>query len=101
MESDLYPTKMSAHGINCIIPKESARNELQRIIYDELVDGIVTSESQNNLSSILDELLTDGADGVVLACTELPLILGASDAPVPMLDSTRILARAALNYALR
>jgi aspartate racemase len=96
VESDVYPDKLAARGIDWRRPAQ--RDELQRIIMDELVHGIFRSVSP--LQRIINRLKEDGCDAVVLGCTELPLVLSDENSPLPTLDSTRLLARAALFRAL-
>lgn len=100
MESDIYPTKLAAHGIDYLIPGSAARQELNDIIFDELVYGKFTPQSKSSIEIIIETLRANGCDAVILGCTELPLIVSNSDSPLPALDSTRILARAALREAL-
>ncbi len=100
MESDVYPSRLKPHGIRWSIPGGEDREEINRIIFEELVYGRFLKDSRERLIEIIDEFRRMGCDAVVLGCTELPLIIGEDDSPLPILDSTRILARAALREAM-
>ncbi|MEL7467064.1 MAG: amino acid racemase [Pseudomonadota bacterium] len=100
MESDLYPTALSGSGVEALVPDEGDRAEIGRIIMDELVPGRVLAASTNRLIKSAHGLRDRGCDGVVLGCTELPLVLDDSNLGMPALDSTRLLARAALDHAV-
>jgi aspartate racemase len=99
VESEVYPQALAAEGLDWAIPEEADRAEVDRIILTELVLGRVTEESRERLEAIVRDMAGAGCDAVILGCTELPLILGEG-LPVPALDSTRLLARAALDHAL-
>lgn len=100
MEGNIYPDRLAARGIDHAIPPASDREELNRIIFDELVYGTFKPESRQHISGVIGELSKVGCDAVILGCTELPLIMEPQDSPLPTLDSTRILARAALTAAI-
>jgi aspartate racemase len=99
VRSDVYPKTLAAVGIECVRPGDEDREETSRIIMDELVRGQFRPESTAVLQSVVQHLAATGCDAVVLGCTELPLVLGDHNCPVPTLDSTRLLARAALRHA--
>lgn len=101
VESDVYPSTLAAHGIDYLRPTDHEREQINRIIMDELVRGIVRAESVATFQSVIDHLRSRGCDAVVLGCTEIPLIISDNNASLPTLDSTRLLARAALAEALR
>lgn len=102
MESEVYPSKLRLYGIECAIPKAWLRDVVNEIIFNELVYGVVKNASREKLFNIVKDMAQiDECDAVVLGCTELPLILDAEHSPIPVLDSTRILARAALKKALK
>ena len=100
VRSDVYPEKLAAAGIECVRPVERDREVTSRIIMDELVRGHFRPDSTAVLQSVVQHLAAADCDAVVLGCTELPLVLGEHNCPVPTLDSTRLLARAALRHAL-
>ncbi|APX73832.1 amino acid racemase [Achromobacter insolitus] len=101
VDSNVYPDKLGNRGLQWLRPSESDRDTLARIIMDELVYGIFKPESVALLQAVIERLRDAGCDAVVLGCTELPLVLNDGNAALPTLDSTRILARAALKRALR
>jgi len=100
VESDVYPEKLTARGIEYLRPSEPEREEINRIIMDELVYGTIRPESVAVFQRVIERLKTEGCDAVVLGCTEIPLIIDNSNSPLPTLDSTRLLARAALRRAV-
>jgi aspartate racemase len=100
MEGPVYPEKFSEKNLNYEIPTEEQRNKINKIIFDELVYGIIKKESKNYFLDVIAELKLKGCDSVVLGCTEIPLIVLPNESPLPTLDSTRILARSALRYAI-
>ena len=101
MESDVYPSKLEPRGIEWSVPDREDREEINRIIFDELIRGKFTQSSKKYLLGVIDKLGEMGCDAVILGCTELPLIISEESSPLPILDSTRILARAAIREALR
>lgn len=101
VDSPVYPDKLAAQGLECVRPSESDRDLLARIIMDELVYGDFRPASVALLQDVVTRLRDAGCDAVVLGCTELPLVLNDGNCALPTLDSTRILARAALRRALQ
>lgn len=99
VESDVYPEKLAARGIACVRPGQPEREELNRIIMDELVYGVVKPQSAAYIYGVIRRMKEEGCDAVVLGCTELPLIVNDAGSPLPALDSTRLLAREALRVA--
>lgn len=100
-DSDVYPQKLTARGIAFQRPSEVERDEINRIIMDELVCGVFKPEAVAYFQKVIASLKQQGCDAVVLGCTEIPLIIDDENSSLPTLDSTRILARAALRRALR
>jgi aspartate racemase len=100
MEGPVYPEKFEAHGISYEIPTVEQIIRINSIIFNQLVYGIIKEESKKYFLTVIDELKSRGCDSVVLGCTEIPLIVLPHESPLPTLDSTRLLARAALRYAL-
>lgn len=100
VDSAVYPDRLAARGIACVRPGEDERSEINRIIMEELVPGVVKADSVARFQSILGGLREQGCDAVILGCTEIPLIISDANSPLPTLDSTRLLARAALRRAL-
>jgi aspartate racemase len=99
VDSEVYPPRLAARGMQCVRPEPGARADLQRIIMDELVRSEFHAASTSRCVGIIEELKASGCDAVILGCTELPLILSDANSPLPTLDSTRLLARAALRHA--
>jgi len=101
MTADFYREKLAGHGIEMAVPGEKDRNLIDHIIFDELVAAEFTAESRTYFNGVISELATKhSCDAVVLGCTEIPLIVSAETSPLPVLDSTRLLARAALKTSL-
>jgi aspartate racemase len=98
--SDVYPDKLAARGIDWVRPDDDEREEVNRIIMDELVCSRFEPKSVAYLQRVIEGLKTRGCDAVVLGCTELPLVLDDGNSALPTLDSTRLLARAALRRAV-
>ena len=99
MEGPVYPTKLAARKIDHLVPDTNERQRINEMIFDELVNGRFTAESRRYFNEVIDRLKDQGCDAAVLACTEIPLLLTEDDSSLPTLDSTRILARAALRRA--
>lgn len=100
VESEVYPEKLTERGIAFERPGKSECEEINRIIFDELVCGTFHPASLSYLERVIEALKRLGCDAIVLGCTELPLLVNDSNSSLPTLDSTRLLVRAALNYAL-
>ncbi|MFL6577306.1 MAG: aspartate/glutamate racemase family protein [Povalibacter sp.] len=100
MESEVYPQKLSAAGLEYVRPTLEQRREISRIIMDELVLGVFTPRAIGYLQEVIGDLEEQGCDTIALACTEIPLIINDENSPLPTLDSTRLLARAALLRAV-
>jgi aspartate racemase len=100
VNSEVYPEKLAALGIGFLRPGEAEREKINAIIFDELVRGRQTPEALRYLQQVIDEFKAQGCDAVVLGCTEIPLLVNDAVSSLPTLDSTRILARAALRHAL-
>lgn len=98
--SEVYPDKLRARGMEYVRPTTAQREEIDRIIMDELVYGIFKPESVAYFQQVIERLKAEGCDAVALACTEIPLIIDDANSPLPTLDSTRLLARAALSRAV-
>ncbi len=99
VESEVYPEKLDALGLAHVRPGLAARMELNRIIMDELVAGELQSSSAVYFQQTIARLKSAGCDAVVLGCTEIPLLINERNSSLPILDSTRLLARAALRHA--
>jgi aspartate racemase len=101
VESEVYPEKLTARGIEYVRPNLAECEEINRIIMDELVYGVFKPEAVAYFQRVIERIKNEGCDAVVLGCTEIPLILNDSNSPLPTLDSTRLLARAALRRAVQ
>jgi aspartate racemase len=99
MEGPVYSSKLKVSGIDYRIPDAPQRQRINQIIYNELVYARILPQSLEYFQDIIRELAGEGCDGVALACTEIPLLISQAESPLPILDSTRILARAALRQA--
>lgn len=100
MEGTVYPEALDEFRIESKIPDEADREKINEIIFKELVNGVFPETSRLYLNEVAGKLKERGCDAVVLGCTEIPLIVRPDDTPLPTLDSTRLLARAALRRAL-
>lgn len=100
MEQDFYPDRLATFGIQVTVPTASDREIVHRIIYDELVLGIVREESRSAYRAIIERLVADGAQGVILGCTEIELLISDADSSVPVFPTTRIHVEAAVEAAL-
>ena len=100
VESEVYPEKLAARGLQFVRPSAEERAECNRIIMDELVCSVFAPKSIAYFQGVIDRLGTEGCDAVVLGCTEIPLIISDANSSLPTLDSTRLLARAALRRAI-
>ena len=100
VDSEVYPEKFLAQGLAYVRPSAAERDECSRIIMDELVCSIFKPESIAYCQQVIGRLKDQGCDAVVLGCTELPLIINDGNSALPTLDSTRLLARAALKRAV-
>jgi aspartate racemase len=100
MGGPVYPEALGRLGIEAVVPEESDFDTVDRIIFAELVDGIFREDSRQAYNGVIARLRDRGCDAVALVCTEIPLLVRADDCPLPTLDSTRLLARAALREAI-
>jgi aspartate racemase len=101
MELDFYRGRLEKeHGLKVLIPEEPGRTAVHDIIYRELAFGDVREESRRTYVAIIEELKRRGAQGVILGCTEIPLLIKAADSPVPVFDTTALHAAAAVEFAL-
>ena len=96
----VYPTTLQKFDIAFQIPEKDDRERINEIILNELVNGIFTANSRRYFNDVIQRFKSQGCDAAVLGCTEIPLLVDPQDCPLPVLDSTRLLARAALNEAL-
>jgi len=99
VESEIYPGKLTARGLAYVRPDADEREEINRVIMNELVNGVFTPEAVTSFQRIIGRMKGEACDAVVLGCTEIPLIMNDANSPLPTLDSARLLARAALGRA--
>lgn len=100
MHEPFYRDRLSSHGLDVLVPPADVQAELDRIIYDELVLGIVEERSRAVYRQAIGDLVSDGAAGVILGCTEIELLVRPEDAPVPTFPTTALHAAAAVEFAL-
>ena len=100
MEQDFYRDRLAGHGLTVLIPPAEDRAEVHRIIYDELCLGIAADESREVYRGVIERLAGSGAQGVILGCTEIELLVSAADSPVPVFPTTRIHVEAAVAWSL-
>lgn len=101
MEGAFYRDRFADHGIDVIVPNQSEREDVDRIIFEELTKGEVRDESRERYLEVIDSLTAAGAEGIVLGCTEIELLIGQDDRPeVPMFDTTALHVERAVEYSL-
>ncbi len=102
MEEDFYRGRLQEkYGLEVIVPPDTDRTEVDEIIYHELCVGIITQKSKERFQEVIKRLVSRGADGVILGCTEIPLLISQKDVDVPLFDTTTIHSRAAVEWALK
>jgi len=101
MTGDFYHKVLrDSFGMEVMIPEESDRKEIHRVIYEELILGQLKEGSRDFYKKIIEKLALEGAEGVILGCTEIPLLIKEGDVSIPVFDTTELHARAAVTYAL-
>jgi aspartate racemase len=100
MEAQLYPRMLAAHGLESRVPQPEDREVIQQITFGELVKGVFTDAARKRFCEVIASLGADGCDAVALVCTEFPLLISPDVSPLPTLDSTDLLARAAVTTAV-
>jgi len=100
MEQAFYRDRLASHGLEVLVPDADDRAEVHRIIYDELCLGVIREQSRQAYREIIGRLVAAGARGIVLGCTEIELLIGAADSPVPVFPTTRLHVQAAVDAAL-
>jgi aspartate racemase len=99
VDSEVYPEKLAARGLEYVRPSSGEREAINRIIMEELVYGVFNPEAVAFFQQVIRRLAAHGCDAVILGCTEIPLLMNDANSPLPTLDSTRLLARAAIRQA--
>jgi aspartate racemase len=100
VDSNVYPREVAARGLEVVRPTPAERDEINRIIMEELVYGVFNQAAVATFQRAITRMAEAGCDAIVLGCTEIPLIMSDGNSPLPTLDSTRLLARAALRRAV-
>ena len=100
MTQDFYKKNLESHGLKVLVPNESDINFIDKVIFEELCKGIVRKNSKIKFLRIVESMVEQGVEGIILGCTELPLIIEQEDSFVPLFDTTKIHAEAAVNLAL-
>jgi aspartate racemase len=100
MEKTFYQDALGERGITVLVPDADDREYVNNVIYNELIAGQIRAESRTGYVAVMNKLAEQGAEGVILGCTEIPLLVSEADAGLPLFDTTAIHAEAALNYAL-
>ncbi|MGW7270121.1 aspartate/glutamate racemase family protein [Streptomyces sp. NPDC054864] len=101
MEQDFYRERLASHGLDVLVPDAEGRAFVHRVIYEELCLGVVREESRVGYQRVIGDLVREGADGVILGCTEIELLIGQEHSPVPVFPTTRLHAEAAVSAALQ
>jgi aspartate racemase len=100
MEQAFYRERLEAAGLEVLVPEPSDREEIHRVIFEELCMGEIRARSKDSYRKIIDRMISRGGEGMILGCTEIGLLIGADDISVPVFDTTEIHARAAADAAL-
>lgn len=100
MEQDFYKARLRDHGVEVIIPNEADRKIVHSIIYEELCLGVINPDSQQQYITIVEKLIAEGAQGVILGCTEICMLIGELKFSVPLFDTTTIHAKEAVSFSL-
>ena len=100
MEQEFYRDRLASHGLTVLVPAAEDRAMVHAVIYDELCRGIVSASSRAAYTAVIDRLVAAGARGVILGCTEIELLIGRQDSPIPVFPTTRLHVEAAVTRAL-
>jgi aspartate racemase len=100
MEQDFYRDRLASHGLTVLVPDADDRATVHRVIYEELCLGIIKGESREAYRGIIGRLVASGAEGIILGCTEIELLVSSADSPVPVFPTTRLHVQAAVDAAL-
>ncbi|WP_409285721.1 aspartate/glutamate racemase family protein [Pseudomonas protegens] len=101
MEQEFLKSRLSQQGLNVLVPDAQERQAVHRIIYEELCVGVISDASRRVYQQVIESLRTRGAQAIILGCTEIGLLLKPEHSPLPLLDTTELHARAAVDFALR
>lgn len=100
MEQPFYVERLQQQGLDVLLPDADGRAIVHRVIYEELCQGVLLADSRETYRRVMAALVAQGAEGIILGCTEIALLVDASDATVPLFDTTRLHAQAAVDWAL-
>ena len=100
MQGEFYVERLAKHGITALLPTVEEQDEIHRVIYEELTRGIIRPESKAHYLTVIEGLAWQGAEGIILGCTEIPLLVRSEEAPLPTFDTAILHADAALDAAL-
>ncbi len=100
MEKEFYRHRLESHGLNVLIPEKADRDEVHRVIYEELVLGRIEDASRDAYRRVIADLIARGAEAIIFGCTEIGLLVSQSDSAVPVFDTTIIHAEAAVRFAM-
>jgi aspartate racemase len=101
MEGEFYRGRLAdRHGVEALVPDEGARTLVHRVIYEELCRGVVLEESRTAYRQVIEDLRRAGADGVILGCTEITLLIGHEDTDLPVFDTTALHASAGVAFMI-
>ena len=100
MQSDLFPARLATRGVDVLVPDEGDQQYVHDVIYDELTRGVVSEQARANYLAVIEKLVADGAEAVLLACTEQGLLLKDGDARVPLVDTTEVHCAALIDFML-
>ncbi|MDM5340244.1 aspartate/glutamate racemase family protein [Fictibacillus enclensis] len=101
MEQDFYKSRLESKGIQVIVPKETEREMVNKVIYEELCLGNIRQDSKDEYKKVIQGLIESGAQGIILGCTEIGLLIKPEDSSVPLFDTTNIHALEAVNLSLK
>lgn len=101
MESDFYPSRLKRIGVTTLVPSEPDKDLVDRIIFSELIQNKFTPESKGKYLQIMQRLKADGAQGIILGCTEIPLLIAQSDFDLPLIATTELHCKSFVEFALR
>lgn len=101
MQGPLYRDVLSKYKIESVVPDRNDQEKINSVIFDELVPGKITESSGKGIMQVIRKLKESGCDAIILGCTEIPLVVDSENSPLPVVDSTRLLARRALEYSLK
>ncbi|MQY22555.1 aspartate/glutamate racemase family protein [Nocardia macrotermitis] len=100
MEQEFYRDRLAGHGLDVLIPDDTGRELVHRVIYGELCQGVIRADSRAAYQRVIEDLVARGAEGIVLGCTEIELLLDSAHSPVPLFPTTRLHVEAAIDIAL-